>query len=95
MPVEIKNALLIPQKATFEILDKKYVFVVGKDNIVKTRHITVGLEMPHLFAVTSGLLPTDRILIEGIRKVKNNDKIEVENVDNKKVFSELDELHAE
>lgn len=95
MPVEVKNALLIPQKATFEILDKKYVFVVDKDNIVKTRHITVGLEMPHLFAVTSGLLPTDRILIEGIRKVKNNDKIEVENVDNKKVFSELDELHAE
>ena len=30
-----KNALIIPQKATFEILDKKYVYVVDKENVLK------------------------------------------------------------
>jgi membrane fusion protein (multidrug efflux system) len=71
----IKNAVLIPQKATFEVLDKKYVFVVDKDNRVKSREITVGAGMEDLFAVTSGLAENEKILLEGIRKVKENDKI--------------------
>lgn len=71
----IKNALLIPQKATFEVLDKKYVFVVDKDNTVKSREITVGADMEDLYVVTAGLAETDKILLEGLRKVKDNDKI--------------------
>lgn len=71
----IKNALVIPQKATFEVLDKRYVFVVDKDNAVKSREITVGAEMEDLYVVTSGLAETDKILLEGLRKVKDNDKI--------------------
>jgi len=71
----IKNALIIPQKATFEILDKKYVFVVDKDNIVHSREITVGAEMEDLYIVTAGLSENEKILLEGMRKVKDNDKI--------------------
>lgn len=71
----IKNALIIPQKATFEILDKKYVYVLDKENRVKTREITVGAEMEDLYAVTKGLTSKDKILLEGLRKVKENDKI--------------------
>ncbi len=71
----IKNALVIPQKATFEVLDKKYVFVVDKDNTVRSREITVGADMEDLYVVTSGLAETDKILLEGLRKVKDNDKI--------------------
>jgi membrane fusion protein (multidrug efflux system) len=41
MPTYLKNALIIPQKATFEVLDKKYVFVVDKNNVVKSREIKV------------------------------------------------------
>ena len=33
----LKNAIVIPQRATFEILDKRYVFVVGKDDVVHQR----------------------------------------------------------
>ncbi|HEU4556147.1 MAG TPA: efflux RND transporter periplasmic adaptor subunit, partial [Chitinophaga sp.] len=46
MVVPLKNALVIPQKATYEIQDKRYVFVVDKNNVVKSREITVGAEMP-------------------------------------------------
>ena len=75
MMIPIKGALIIPQKATFEILDKKYVYVVGKDNIVKSKEITISADMADLYVVSSGLDANDKILIEGLRKVKNNDKI--------------------
>lgn len=75
MLIPLKNALIIPQKATFEVLDKKYVYVVGKDNRVRSREITIGADMMDLYSVTSGINENDRILLEGLRKVKNNDKI--------------------
>lgn len=95
MPVHVKNAVLIPQKATFEVLDKKYVFVVGKDGVVHSKEITIGQELPHIYAVTGGLSLDDHILIDGLRKVKNNDKIKVEMEDPEKVLNELNDLHAE
>lgn len=75
MTVPLKNALIIPQKATFEVLDKKYVYVVDKDNVVRSREITVGAEMPHIFVVQAGLKKEDRILLEGLRQVRENQKI--------------------
>lgn len=75
MLVPLKNALIIPQKATFEVMDKKYVYVVDKDNRVRSREITIGADMADLYTVTSGISANDKILLEGLRKVKNNDKI--------------------
>ena len=85
----IKDALIIPQKATFEILDKKYVYVIDKDNRVRTREITIGADMEDLYAVTSGLDEHDKILLEGLRKVKENDKISYEFEAPKSVIAQL------
>jgi len=71
----LPNALIIPQKATFEVLEKKYVYVVDKDNVVHQREITIGAELPDLYMVTSGLTEHDKIMLEGIRKVRHEDKI--------------------
>lgn len=95
MPVPLKNAILIPQKASFEVLDKKYVFVVDKDNIIHSQQITVEAEMPHLYVVSAGLTKNDKILLDGLRKVKNGDKITAQFTEAKKVFAELHDLHAE
>lgn len=95
MPVPLKDALIIPQKSTFEILDKKYVFVIDENNVAKSREITVGMELPHLFVVTHGLKKSDKILLEGLRKVKNEQKISYDFVEPKKAMSQLDKLHAE
>lgn len=73
--IPLKNALLIPQKATFEVLDKKYVYVIDKNNTVKSRAINIEAEMPYLFAVKDGLKAGDKILLEGLRLVKENQKI--------------------
>ena len=78
MVIPVKNAVLIPQKATFEILDKKYVFVVTKDSTVKQKEITIGPDMEDLYIVTGGLSENDKVLLEGLRKVKDNDKIRFE-----------------
>lgn len=75
MVVPIKNAMIIPQKATFEILEKKYVFVVDKNNVASQKEITVEAEIPDLYIV-SGLSENDRIVLEGIRKVRDKDRIE-------------------
>jgi membrane fusion protein (multidrug efflux system) len=90
----IKNAIMIPQKATFEVLDKKYVFVVDKDNVIKSRQITIGAELPHIFIVSEGLSVDDKILLEGLRKVKENEKIKYEFKDPFEVISNL-ELYSE
>jgi membrane fusion protein (multidrug efflux system) len=92
--VPLINALLIPQKATFEVLDKKYVYVIDKNNVVKSRRVTVGAEMPDIYAITSGLAETDRILLEGLRKVRENDTIHYEYENPKKMLHHL-RLHAE
>jgi membrane fusion protein, multidrug efflux system len=90
----VKNALLIPQKATFEVLEKKYVYVVDKDNVVKSREITVAAELPHIFVVKNGLKETDKILLEGLRQVRENEKIEFKLAQPDSVISHLD-LYAE
>ena len=75
MVVPLKKALVIPQKATYEIQDKTYVFVVDNRNMVHSRNITISGEMPDLYVVGSGLSIGDKILLEGVQKVKDDDKI--------------------
>ena len=75
MLVPLKKALVIPQKATFEIQDKIYVFVVDHRNMVHSRAITINGELPDLYVVGSGLSAGDKILLEGVQKVKDDDKI--------------------
>ncbi|MCF8447129.1 MAG: efflux RND transporter periplasmic adaptor subunit, partial [Bacteroidia bacterium] len=89
MRIPIKNAIIIPQKATFEILEKKYVFVVDKDNVVHSREITIASEMPDVYFLQGGVNENEKILLEGIRKVKDNDKIEFEYEDPKSVLPKL------
>ncbi len=95
MPTFFKDALIIPQKATFEILDKKYVYVLNDNDEVVSKEIKVGAEQPHIYIVTDGLEKNDKILYEGLRKVKNNQKIEYEFINAKDALHQLNELHAE
>lgn len=76
MTVPIKGALLIPQKATFDVLDRKFVFVVDEHGAVRSRPITVSAELPHVYVVEKGLGEHDKILVEGLRKVRDGAVIE-------------------
>jgi membrane fusion protein, multidrug efflux system len=73
-----KNALVIPQRATFELLDKRYVKVVGDDGVAKQKLITVAHELEDVFVVGSGLDVNDKIVLEGVRDVEVGHKVEYE-----------------
>lgn len=75
MLVPLKNALIIPQKATYEIQDKTYVFVIDKNNKVHSRPITIAGDLSDLYVVGDGITTGDKILLEGVQKVKDDDKI--------------------
>ncbi|MGI4020386.1 MAG: efflux RND transporter periplasmic adaptor subunit [Janthinobacterium lividum] len=89
MTVPLKNALVIPQKATYEIQDKVYVFIVDKNSIVRSRNITITGELPDLYIIGSGILGNDKILLEGVQKVKEDDKISYDFLSPKEVISHL------
>ncbi|SER65493.1 efflux RND transporter periplasmic adaptor subunit [Pedobacter rhizosphaerae] len=75
MVVPLKQALVIPQKATYDIQDKTYVFVVDKNNVVHSKAINIAGELPDLYVLGDGLDTRDKILLEGVQKVKDDDKI--------------------
>lgn len=71
----IRGAMVIPQKSTFEIQDRTYVYTVDSSNTVRVRNFIPRLRLPHLFVVESGLSPNDRVLYEGIQQVRDGMKI--------------------
>ncbi|AKK74920.1 hemolysin D [Chryseobacterium sp. P1-3] len=94
MAMPVHNALIIPQKATYEIQDQKYVFVIDKNGTAKSRNIKIAYELPDLYVVGSGLSKGDRILLEGVQKVKDDQKIKTKFQDPEKVLQSL-KLKAE
>ncbi len=73
------GAILIPQRATFENLAKRYVYIVGEDEKVRQREIVVDHELEDIFVIEPGILDVkDKIVLEGIRQVREGDKVEFE-----------------
>lgn len=73
-----KGAIVIPQRATFEILDKRYVWIIDKDEKAHQREITVQYEMDDIFVIKSGIDVNDRIVLEGIQQVRDGEKVKSE-----------------
>ncbi|PBQ33671.1 efflux transporter periplasmic adaptor subunit [Sphingobacteriaceae bacterium] len=86
----LRKALVVPQKSTFEIQDRIYVFVVDSNNKVSMKSITAGLRLPHLYVVQSGLTPSDKIIYEGIQEVKDGAKINSKIITMREIIAELE-----
>ncbi len=67
----VENAILIPQKAAFEIQDKSFVYVLGKDNKIKTRSFVPKSRLSGYYIVKSGLEPGETIVYEGLQGLKD------------------------
>ena len=63
------NALLIPQRAVTELMYKKFVYVIGADNKVEMREVTLGPRVGRLWMVESGLNGDETIVVEGTGKI--------------------------
>ena len=82
-----KDAIVIPQRATYEILAKKYAYVVDDEGTVRQREIHIKNELDDIFVIDKGLEPGEKIIYEGIRQVRDGDKVKYE-------FAEPEELLA-
>ena len=70
-----KNAIVIPQRSVQELQGTYNVFVVGADSVAQTREIKVASRSGSDWIVASGLEPADRIVVEGIQKVRPGTKV--------------------
>ncbi|MDE6073743.1 MAG: efflux RND transporter periplasmic adaptor subunit, partial [Muribaculaceae bacterium] len=78
MPVRLDSVIVIPQKATTELQDIRYAYVVNDSNVVTSVPITISpINDGKNFVVTSGLKPGQRIAVEGVgTKVRNGSVIQ-------------------
>ena len=71
----LENVSVIPQKSTFEIQDRTYVFALDSNNTVHMRRVTTGQRLPHLYVLESGLAGDERFIYEGIQDLQDSMRI--------------------
>ncbi len=84
-----KAAVVIPQRAVFEILAKRYVFVIDGEDVVHQREIEILNELDDIYLLKSGLDVGEKIVLEGIRQVRDGEKVEHEYRDPHEVLGHL------
>ena len=90
IPNFVKDAIIIPQSATFELQDKMFAVVVGKDKKTRNANITVlDNSAGNYYVVTSGLKPGDEIVLEGVASLKEGTEIKPQNQSPETVYADL------
>ncbi|MCX2483479.1 efflux RND transporter periplasmic adaptor subunit [Pedobacter sp. MR2016-24] len=90
IPNDLKDVLLIPQSATFELQDKRFAVVVGKDG--KTKNVTVTVMQNtagNFFVVESGLKAGDQVVLEGVATLKDGSQIKAAPQEAESVYADL------
>lgn len=71
----LPGAVLVPQKAVFEMQDKNYVFVLDAANQVKMKNFVPGARLANCYVVASGLTAGEKVVYEGVRNLRDGMKI--------------------
>ena len=71
-----KDAIVVPQRATFETRNKRYVYVVDENRIAHRREIGVRNEVEDQFVVETGVREGETIVIEGVRRVRDGERLD-------------------
>ena len=74
----LNGAIVIPRRATFEILEKRYVYVIDKEHVAHQREIVIQSELEDLFVIKKGVGVDDKIILEGVRQVEDGEKVDFE-----------------
>ncbi|MDO6595707.1 efflux RND transporter periplasmic adaptor subunit [Oceanihabitans sp. 2_MG-2023] len=75
LPIEYKDAIVVPQSATFEQQGNIMIFKLVEDNKIATSIIKIKGTVDNLYVVESGLTANDKIVISGVGKLKNGMEI--------------------
>jgi len=71
------GALLIPQRAVQQLLDKTTVTVIGEDDKVESRWVKMGPKIGMMWVVEEGLTENDRVVVEGFLKIQPGNSVNV------------------
>jgi membrane fusion protein (multidrug efflux system) len=71
----IYNCILIPQRALNQLQTSNYVMVVDSSNRVYRREVSIGPKWEQMWVITSGLKSGERIVVEGVHKLKSGMEI--------------------
>jgi membrane fusion protein (multidrug efflux system) len=85
----VKDAVLIPQRSTFEIQDRIYVFVADNKGKLTQREISVAQRLPHAYLIKDGINTEDKIILEGVASLKNGDDVETNVLETEEVLKEI------
>jgi membrane fusion protein (multidrug efflux system) len=72
------NAILVPQRAVTELQGVYNVAVVGGSDAVEIRMVTPGERIGSLWVIDSGLKAGERVVVEGVQKVRSGSKVKPE-----------------
>jgi membrane fusion protein (multidrug efflux system) len=75
---DLQDAVVVPQQATLEIEEHRYVFFVDNDKVVHQREIVVQQEVDDLFVVETGIVAGDKVVVEGVGLIQDGDKVQIE-----------------
>jgi membrane fusion protein (multidrug efflux system) len=76
IPQHVDSAIIIPQKTTYELQGKYFVYVVGTDNKVHNTEVQVYAgNLKDSYVVTDGLKAGDQIVLQGIASLRNDTEI--------------------
>ncbi|MFB9109730.1 efflux RND transporter periplasmic adaptor subunit [Flavobacterium gyeonganense] len=90
IPNVVKEGIIVPQSATFELQDKIFAVTVGKDRKTKNVNITkLENTAGNYYVITSGLKPGDQIVLEGVASLKEGTEIKANNVSAETVYADL------
>ena len=72
------NALLIPKRAIVELMYKKFVYIVGSDNKVTMKEVTLGPSVGRFYMVEGGLNGDETIVVEGTGKLRQGAEVKAQ-----------------
>ena len=78
---EVKDGILVPQRCIIELQGKFSVLVVDDQNKVQNRQVQVGPTIKDFWLIREGLKPGERVIYEGLQKVKEGQIVNPETVD--------------
>lgn len=85
----VNNAVIIPQRSTFEIQDKIFVFVADKKGKLVQREILIAERLPHAFLIKDGISTEEKIILEGVALLKNGDDVKIDSLSEEETLKQI------
>jgi membrane fusion protein (multidrug efflux system) len=87
IPGTIADALLVPQKSTYQIQDKTFVYVLGADNRVRSQELAIRATEGQFYVIGKGLKAGQQIVVDGVASLREGLQITPKPIDAQAVYN--------